>query len=304
MGESVVFVIRDERYGSAIMRGIQQAQTMHELGVPTRLLSLRASRSAVGRLVGQTIVLVKDAVLDEESVVSLATGGNRIVWDVIDFFAHNPDIAGVVTPAERLAEMAISVCLDHGLVMTTSCGELLQSASPSVSEVTRVDHQVDRALANLEPAPTPEQFGVGYLGASENVPEWVPTRPDMTYLLTSDEPFIELVTAARRLPFHVDFRNPRRDRRQYKPWTKAATALHLGAVPIVESTEANIDALGSNYPLLFDGTRHGFLDVVDTARKLWDAGEWSDLRTSLHLAIERSSPRVVASELRHTLGLG
>lgn len=290
----IVFVIRDERYGSAVMRGLQQAQTLHDLGVSVRLLSIRSDRAAVMALRDSTVVLIKDAAHEDAVVLSLATAGNRIVWDVVDFLAHKPPLGGPSSPAEFVSTLMVSACVDQALVMTESAGEIVRAAIPGLRSVTLVDHQVDRALTALPARAQPTEFGVAYLGAAENVPRWVPPLPELTMLLTSEQPFSELIPAARAVPFHVDFRNPLRDRRELKPWTKVATGLHLGAAVIAEATEANIAALGPDYPLLFDGGRVDFLRAIDDARAIWEAGTWIDLRSTVQDALAASHPEEVA----------
>lgn len=298
----VVLVIRDERYGSAMMRGMQQAQTLQEIGVPVRLLSIRSDRKAVMALRDSTVVLIKDAAHEDAAVLSLATAGNRIVWDVVDFLAHKPPLGGPMSPAEFVSTLMVSACVDQALVMTESAGVILRDAIPNVQTVSLVNHQVDRSLRSLPDAAPPTEFGVAYLGAEENVPSWVPPLPELSMLLTSDHPFPELIPAAQTVPFHVDFRNPIRDRRELKPWTKVATALHLGAAVIAEATEANLAALGADYPLLFDGGRVDFLRAVADARNIWEQGAWVELRSSLQGAVTASHPEQVARTFAEAIG--
>ena len=237
----LVLVVRDATYGSAAMRGLQMAANLLDVGVPCRVLRATADRASLLDLRDTTVVLVKDAVVEDELVLALSIGGNHLVWDVVDYPAHKPPLAGAESPAEHVRGLAASECVRQLLVMTDSGGTELASAFRHLESISRVDHQVARGLLALEEVPAPEALGIGYLGAPENVPRWVPDLDELRLLLTSERSFPELVPEARRLPVHVDFRDPTRDRRDLKPWTKTATAVWLGAVVIAEATEANVD---------------------------------------------------------------
>ena len=298
----LVLVVRDASYGSAVMRGLQQAQTLNECGIPTRLLSVESDRSSLLSLRDSTVVLVKYAVVENELVLALSVGGNRLIWDVVDYLAHKPPIDEALSPAEHLRSLAASDCVHDFLVMTRATEPILTDAFPEIASIHHVDHQVDRALIQLPAIEPPTSFGLAYLGAPENVPDWVPELEDLHRLLTSERQFSDLIDRAREIPFHVDFRNPARDRRDLKPWTKVATAVRLGAAVIAESTEANRTALGHDYPLFFDGTRLGFNEAVERARQIWNEGRWPELRRSLDRLNHEADPHVVAARLAEALG--
>ena len=297
MSDPIVFVVASARYGSAIMRGHQQAQSVNAVGGAARVFSASADRPSLFVLREQTVVLVKDVILDDELILALALGGNRLVWDAVDWCAHKPAIALPESPAEHLAGRAATELIGEVLAMTAATAAVVDETFTGVHTIHRVDHQVDVRLRAGSGMSTAERFSAAYFGAPENLPDWADGVSELQRLLTSPESFAALVERARTIPVHADMRNATRDRRDHKPWTKVATTLALGAVPIAENTAANLDVLGPDYPLLFDGSSIDFERCLTDAERLWTDGSLTALRSSLDPLRVRSDPHTVARAL-------
>jgi hypothetical protein len=301
MSESLIFVVHSARHGSAVMRGYQQAQSINEIGGSARVLGARSDRPSLFALRNRTVVLVKDVIIDDELILALALGGNRLVWDAVDYCAHKPQISLPESPVQHLAGLAAAELVTDVLAMTTATNAVVEAAFSGLRSVHRVDHQIDRRLDGTVQQEPADSFGVGYFGAPENLPAWADRLDGLDRLLVDTASFAELVPRARNLAVHADFRNPLRDRRDHKPWTKVATTVALGAVPIAEDTAANLDALGQDYPLLFDGSSIGFTEAVETAARSWDEDRLSSLRDRLAPLRHRSDPSEVARRLVEAL---
>jgi hypothetical protein len=297
MPEPIVFVVASPRYGSAVMRGYQQAASVNDVGGSARTLSAVADRPSLQELRNTTVVLVKDAVVDDELVLSLSLGGNRLVWDAVDYCAHKPAVALPESPAEHLAGRAATELVPEVLSMTAATTAVVEQSFTGLRAVHAVDHQIDRRLMDAAGTSTATDFDVVYFGAPENLPAWADAVPSIRRLLTSVDAFDALVPQARRAPVHADIRNPLRDRRNHKPWTKVATTLALGALPIAENTDANVAALGDGHPFLFDGSLVDFERVLGVAEERWHAGELAPLFASLASLRERSDPHHAARRL-------
>ena len=302
MPEPIVFVVASPRYGSAVMRGYQQAASVNDVGGSARTLSSVADRPSLQELRNTTVVLVKDAIVDDELVLSLSLGGNRLVWDAVDYCAHKPAVALPESPAEHLAGRAATELVPEVLAMTAATTAVVEQAFAGLRAVHGVDHQIDRRLMDDAGTSTATEFDVVYFGAPENLPIWADAVPSVRRLLTSVDAFDALVPQARRVPVHADIRNPQRDRRDHKPWTKVATTLALGALPIAENTDANVAALGDDYPLLFDGSLVDFERALGAAGELWEADGFAPLFASLAQLRERTDPRTAAQRLLDVLG--
>lgn len=301
MSDPIVFVVSSPRYGSAVMRGYQQAQSVNDVGGAARTLSAVADRPSLLALRDTTVVLVKDVVTDDELALALSLGGNRLVWDAVDYCAHKPPVALPESPEEHLAGRAATELVSEVLSMTAATSGVVERCFSGLDAIHRVDHQIDRRLAPMVGETTAPAFGVAYFGAPENLPQWADAVPSVRQLLTSVDAFDALVPQALAVPFHADIRNATRDRRDHKPWTKVATTLALGAVPIAENTAANVDALGVDYPLLFDGSLAGFENALVAAKRLWDDGGVPALAASLEPLRQRSNPSVAAAQLLELL---
>lgn len=301
MSEPIVFVVTSPHHGSAVMRGYQQAASVIEVGGSARTLSSVADRPSLHDLRDTTVVLVKDAIVDDELVLSLSLGGNRLVWDAVDYCAHKPAVALPQSPVEHLVGRAATELVPEVLSMTRATTAVVEDAFVGLRQVHAVDHQIDRRLAPAARRPVAAGFDAVYFGAPENLPQWADAVPSIRRLLTNVEGFSALVPDARTAPFHVDIRNPVRERRDHKPWTKVATTLALGALPIAEDSDANVTTLGGDYPLLFDGSLVDFERALDVAETLWDGGGVEPLFDSLASLRQRSDPAHVAHRLLELL---
>lgn len=256
----MIFILHNN-FTSALLRGEHIAEAME-------------TKCYFGDLCGtknENVVIVKDA--DRGLVEDAKERGNRIIYDVIDFYCYK----------DRICQFADLV--DVLIAPNRPSIEFYKDQFPK-ARFAVIPHQWDHRLKGEAPQ---DYCRPAYIGKGFNKPEsWTGTA------LTNAAQFLD---GAPKYNLHIALQPRNPAAALLKPCTKISTAAAVGANAVSWNDPGAVELLGWDYPYLFTETWDP-AEAIKYAQQTFGTMVWKRARERMRAVKEQTSLEAVVKLYR------